>query len=171
MRANLNVNRVLNAIRGRVDKSSLTHSCGGEDCGVDMTDIPSHRVVIDVEREFDSRNMTEKRCDRLLFFINTAENHLIAALIELKSGRAEQSAVVEKLENRLKFAANIAPGPRILKAVYVPVLFHGRDIKWTNPKGLRQLNARLGGKSLQILRGRCGTPKNLSEVLSKLGNL
>ena len=165
------MNRLLNDIRGRVDKSSLTDSCGGEGCGVDMTDIPFHRIVINIEREFDSRNMTEKRCDRLLFFINTSANNLISALIELKSGRAEQSDVVEKLENSLRFAANIVPRQQIFKTVYVPVLFHGRDIKWTNPKGLKQLNARFGGKSLQILRGRCDAPKNLWEVLSKSGNL
>ena len=165
------MNRVLNDIRGRVDKSSLTNSCSGEGCRVDMTDIPFHRVVIDVEREFDSRNMMEKRCDRLLFFINTARNNLIAALVELKSGRAEQSDVVEKLENSLRFAANIAPRQHIFKTIYVPVLFHGRDIKWTNPKGLKQLNARFGGRNLQILRGRCDAPKNLWEVLSKSGNL
>ena len=138
---------------------------------MDMTDIPIHRVVIDIEHEFDSRDITEKRCDRLLFFINTVESNLVAALIELKSGRAEQSDVVEKLENSLRFAANIAPRQRTLKTVYVPILFHGRDIKWTNPKGLKQLNARYGGRSLQILRGRCDAPKNLWEVLSKSGNL
>ena len=163
------MNRLLNGIQGRVDKSSLTDSCGGEGCGVDMTDIPFHRIVINIEREFDSRTMTEKRCDLLLFY--TAGNNIVAVLIELKSGRAEQSDVVEKLENSLRFAANIVPRQQIFKTVYVPVLFHGRDIKWTNPKGLKQLNARFGGKSLQILRGRCDAPKNLWEVLSKSGNL
>ncbi len=138
---------------------------------MDMTNLPSDRVIIDVEREFDSRSIREKRCDRLLFFINTAENNLVATLIELKSGRAEQSDVVEKLENSLRFAAGIAPRQRILKTVYVPVLLHGRDIKWTNPKGLKQLNARYSGRSLQIFRGRCDIPKNLAEVLSKSGNL
>ena len=114
--------------------------------------------------------MTEKRCDRLLFY--TAGNNIVAALIELKSGRAEQSDVVEKLENSLRFATNIAPRQQVFKTVYVPVLFHGRDIKWTNPnKGLKQLNARFGGKNLQILRGRCDAPKNLWEVLSNSGNL
>ena len=134
-----------------------------------MTDIPFHRIVINIEREFDSRNMTEKRCDRLLFY--TAGNNIVAVLIELKSGRAEQSDVVEKLENSLRFAANIVPRQQIVKTVYVPTLFHGRDIKWTNPKGLKQLNARFSGKSLQILRGRCDAAKNLWEVLSKSGNL
>ena len=136
---------------------------------MDITDIPFHRMVINIEREFDSRNITEKRCDRLLFY--TVGNNIVAVLIELKSGRAEQSDVVEKLENSLRFAANVVPRQQIFKPVYVPVLFHGRDIKWTNPKGLKQLNARFGGKSLQILRGRCDAPKNLWEVLSKSGNL
>ena len=161
------MNRLLNDIRGRVDKSSLTDSCGGEGCGVDMTDIPFHRVVIDVEREFDSRHMTTKRCDRLLFFINTSENNLISALIELKSGRAEQSEVVEKLENSLRFAANIVPRTRALTTVYRPILFQGRGIKWINPRGTKELNVNFRGSNLRIRTGRCGKSENLVRVLSE----
>ena len=54
----VNVNRVLDHIRAQVDEENLIDSCSGEGCRVYMTGIPSERVVIDVEREFDSRNMT-----------------------------------------------------------------------------------------------------------------
>ena len=167
----MNENRVLNNIRGQADKSSLTDSCGGEGCGVDTTDTPSHRVVIHLEHEFDLRKINKKRGDRLLFFINTAENNLVAAPIELKSGKAEQSDVIEKLKNSLNFAADIAPKTRSLTTVYRPILFQGRGIKWTNPKGKKQLNVSFRGRNLQILVGRCNRPKNLWEVLSKSGNL
>ena len=138
---------------------------------MDMTGIPSERVVIHVEREFDSRNMTEKRCDRLLFFIETAENNLVAAPIELKSGKAEQSEVTEKLQNSLHFAASIAPRTRALTTVYRPILFEGRGIKWINPRGRKQLNVRFRGRNLRILTGRCNTPKNLAKILSDSGYL
>ncbi len=138
---------------------------------MDMTDIPSHRVVIDVEREFDSRNITEKRCDRLLFFIDITENNLVAAPIELKSGKAEQSEVTEKLQNSLNFAANIAPRTRALKTVYRPILFQGRGIKWINPRGTKQLNVNFRGSNLRIRVGHCGKSGNLVRVLSEPNNL
>ena len=59
----MNVSRVLDHIRSQVDGESLIDSCSGEGCRVDMANLPSDRVVINIEREFESRNMTEKRCD------------------------------------------------------------------------------------------------------------
>lgn len=99
-----------------------------------MDDIPSERVVVNLEDEFDLRQKTEKRGDRLLFFFHPTKNNLIAVPIELKSGAARESDVIEKLENSLKFIAQIAPTPIRSSVVYVPVLFEGRGVKWTNPK-------------------------------------
>ena len=158
----MNVNRVLDHIQAQVDEESLIVSCSGEGCRVYMTGIPSDRVVIDVEGEFDSRNITEKRCDRLLFYIDG--NNLVAAPIELKSGKAEQSEVTEKLQNSLHFAASIVP--RTLTTVYRPILFHGRGIKWINPRGTKQLNVNFRGK-LRIRQGRCGRSENLVRALSE----
>ena len=161
----MNVNRVLDHIRSQVDGESLIDSCSGEGCRVDMANLPSDRVVIDVEREFDSRNITKKRCDRLLFFIEIAESNLVAAPIELKSGKAEQSEVTEKLQNSLHFAADIVP--RILTTVYRPILFEGRGIKWINPRGTKQLNVNFRSSNLRIRRGRCGKSENLVRALSE----
>ena len=130
-----------------------------------MTGIPSERVVIDVEREFDSQNRIEKRCDRLLFFIDNIENNLVAAPIELKSGKAEQSEVTEKLQNSLHFAASIAP--RTLTTAYRPILFEGRGIKWINPRGTKQLNVNFRGSNRRIRIGRCGKSENLVRALSE----
>ena len=158
----MNANRVLNAIREQVSAESLINSCSGEGCRVYMTGIPSDRVVIDVEGEFDSRNMTEKRCDRLLFYIDG--NNLVAAPIELKRGKAEQSEVIEKLQNSLHFAASIVP--RTVTTAYRPILFEGRGIKWTNPSGTKQLNVSFRG-TLRIRVGRCGRRENLAKALSE----
>ena len=146
---------------------SLINSCSGDGCRVDMTDVPSDRVIIDVEHEFDSRKMTEKRCDRLLFFIDTDDNNLVAAPIELKSGKAEQSEVTEKLQNSLHFAANIAPRTRALTTVYRPILFEGRGVKWINPRGTKQFNVNFRGSKLRIRVGRCGKSENLVRALSE----
>ena len=134
---------------------------------MDMTGIPTDRVVIHVEREFDSRNITEKRCDRLLFFIDNIENNLVAAPIELKSGKAEQSEVTEKLQNSLNFAADIIPRTRALTTVYRPILFEGRGIKWINPRGTKQFNVNFRGSNRRIRIGRCGKSGNLVRALSE----
>ena len=159
------MSRVLNELQAVFHKSSLINSCGGEGCNVDMTGIPSERVIVNLEHEFDARGRTEKRCDRLLFFINPAKNNLIAASIELKSGKAVESDVIEKLENSLNFTAQIASIPMRAQIDYIPVLFHGRGIKWTNPKGAKQPKVSVHSRRLQILIGRCGRPKNLAGVL------
>ena len=169
----LNLNKSLAHIQEQVSPDSLTNSCSGEGCQVYLTDIPIQKVVIDVEKEFDARGESGKRCDRMLFYDNAAKKTFIAVPIELKSGKAEESDVREKLENSLKFAATIAPTRRESgEIVYVPVLFHGRGINWTNPKHRRQsLEVSFQGKPLQILIGRCGRERNLANLLSKAGYL
>ncbi len=121
--------------------------------------------MIHVECEFDSRNRTEKRCDRLLLYIDG--NNLVAAPIELKSGKAEQAEVTEKLQNSFRFAATIVPGMRPLTTVYRPILFQGRGIKWTNPRGTKQFNVNFRGNKLRIRVGRCGKSENLVRALSE----
>ena len=168
----LNLSKAFADIRREVNQESLTHSCSGEGCTVHLDDIPSERVVIDVEKEFDARGKTGKRCDRLLFYGNDAKKTVIAVPIELKSGKADESDVRKKLENSLKFAATIAPTRKERgETVYVPVLFHGRGINWTNPRHRRQFTVRFQGKPLQILTGRCGRKRNLANLLSKAGYL
>ena len=130
-----------------------------------MAGVPSERVIVNLEHEFDSRGRTEKRCDRLLFFIHPTENSLVAASIELKSGKAVESDVIEKLKNSLNFTAQIVPVSIRPRLTYTPVLFHGRGIKWTDPKGAKQPKVSIQGKRLQILIGRCGRPRNLAAVL------
>ena len=161
----VNQSRMLAELQTRFYQSSTIKLCSGGGCDVDMDNIPSERVIVNLENEFDLRQKTEKRGDRLLFFFHPTENNLIAVPIELKSGAARESVVIEKLENSLKFIAQIAPTPILSSIVYVPVLFEGRGIKWTNPKGTRQLKVSFQGKRLQVLTGRCGIPRNLAGVL------
>jgi hypothetical protein len=168
----LNLNKNLTHIQEQVSPDNLTNSCSGEGCQVYLTDIPSQKVVIDVEKEFDARGESGKRCDRMLFYDNDAKKTFIAVPIELKSGKAEESDVREKLENSLKFAATIAPTRKEGgETVYVPVLFHGRGINWTNPRHRQQFTVNFQGKPLQILIGRCGRKKNLANLLSEAGYL
>ena len=161
----MNERRILSELQARFDKSSLINACGGEGCKVDMDGMPSERVIVNLENEFKLRKKEEKRCDQLLFFIHPTENNLIAASIELKSGKAAESDVIEKTENSLKFIVQIAPVSMLPKIAYNPILFEGRGIKSTNPKGAKQLEVPFRGKRLQILTSRCGRPRNLARAL------
>ena len=166
----MNESQVFGEIRKQIDQNSLTTSCNGEGCTVDMADIPANRVIVNVENEFDFQKKTEKRCDRLLFFINR-KKRLVAVPIELKSGKAEESDVVEKLENSLKFAESIASAASPSRTEYCPILFQGRGIKWSNPRGLKQLRVRFRGRRLQVLIGKCGGEKHLRNILINSGYL
>ena len=168
----LNLSKGLTNIQKQVSPDSLTNSCSGEGCQVYLTGIPRQKIVIDVEKEFDARGDNRKRCDRMLFYDNDAKKTFIAVPIELKSGKAEESDVREKLENSLKFAATIAPTRKeSAETVYVPVLFHGRGINWTNPRSRQQFTVNFQGKTLTVLTGRCGRKRNLANLLSKAGYL
>ena len=92
----MNERQFFDKIRQQINADSLTTSCSGEGCTVDMADIPRNRIIIHVENEFDFQERAEKRCDRLLFFINT-EKRVVAVPIELKSGKAGESDVVKKI--------------------------------------------------------------------------
>ena len=166
----MNESQVFGEIQRQINTDNLINSCSGEGCTVDMEGVPSKRIVVHVENEFDLQKKDEKRCDRLLFFINT-EKRLVAVPIELKSGTAKESEVIEQLENSLKFAEQIASATSTSQTEYCPVLFHGKDIKWSNPRGLKQLRVKFRGKNLLVLRGNCGGKKHLANILINSGYL
>ncbi|RKU33194.1 hypothetical protein C6495_09860 [Candidatus Poribacteria bacterium] len=159
----MNERKALEDISAQFNKESLVTSCGGEGCKVDMDGLPRELVVVNLETEFDSRKKTEKRCDRLLFFRD--QSFLFVATIELKSGKAPESDVIEKTENSLNFARQIVSTLPRSKPIYVPILFHGRGIKWTNPRKKKQgLKVSFGG-GLTVQTDRCGRERNLAGIL------
>ncbi len=163
----MNASRLLNEIRAQFHEESLVRSCSGEGCTVDMNGVPAKRVIVNLETEFDWRKKREKRCDRLLFF--TAQDTLVAAAIELKSGGASESAVIAQLESSLHFInRDIVPVSLQSQIEYVLVLFHGGRMKWTSPKKKQQqLEVFFGGTRLPVQTGRCGRPRNLAGLLFK----
>ena len=165
----LNLNKSLTHIQEQVSPNSLTNECGGEGCKVHRTGIPKERIVINVEKEFDARGESKKRCDRLLFYGN--KNSLVAVPIELKGrGKGDESQVLEQLKSGLEFAATLVSG--LKEAVYVPIVFTKSGIKSRNPRQQnRELKVKFQGKTLTVLTGRCGRERNLANLLSKAGYL
>ncbi len=164
----LNLSKGLSHIETKVSPNSITRDCGGERCKVYRTDLPRQRVVINLEKEFDSRRDNSKRCDRLLFYKN--KNIIYAVPIELKGGKGKESQVRAQLKSSLEFAASLVRA--LKKTVYVPIVFTKKGIKESSPKHQkRELKVKFNGKTLNVLQGRCGRKKNLANVLSQAGYL
>ena len=124
--------------------------------------------MINVEKEFDARGESRKRCDRLLFYGN--KNTLVAVPIELKSGKADESHVREKLEKQFE---NLPLHSLRMKGsernrIRTSSVYHGRVLDWTNPDiKTDNLTVNFQGKTLTVLIGRCGRERNLANLLSQ----
>ena len=128
-----------------------------------MTDIPSPRVVVDVERTFEVRKSTGKRCDFILF-VQVEQDTLVIAPMELKSGNADTSEVAEQLQAGVEFAVTLlpeAPSP-----LFRPILFHGRRLHSKQRRDLNRAKVRIQGVELSIKTERCGRHRNLARALS-----
>ena len=167
----MNLNKSLTHIQEQVSPDSLTKSCSGEGCQVYLTGIPSRKVVINVEKEFDARKDNRKRCDRMLFYGNAGKNTLVAVPIELKGrGKGDESQVLEQLKSGLEFAATLVPN--LKETVYVPIVFTKSGVRSRNPRQQnRELKLKFQGKTLTVLTGRCRRKRNLANLLSKAGYL
>ena len=161
------VKKALADIRTRVGEENLSRSCSGDGCRVHMTDVPSSRVIVDVERVFQSRGLAGKRCDFVLF-LQTARNALVIVPVELKSGHADTSQVVGQLQAGAEFAASVVKGvaSKTPAPIFRPVLFHGRGLHPKQRKDLNRAKVRIQGVELSIKTARCDRRGNLAQALS-----
>ncbi|MCE2400260.1 hypothetical protein J4G08_05155 [Candidatus Poribacteria bacterium] len=63
-----------------VGEENLISSCSGGGCRVYLTDIPSERLIVDVDRLFDAQGLTSKRCDRFVLYYKPKDGILIVVL-------------------------------------------------------------------------------------------
>ena len=157
---------VLNEIRKRMGEENLTQSCSGRGCQVDMTNVANERVIVDVDLAFKRRGGTGKRCDRILFYMDITQNNLVIVLIELKSGTFKATDVAEQLQSSADFVSALIP--RALETICIPVVFHGKGIHSAQWAKFRSSSVRFRSKEYIIRRNKCGTPRNLANVLPKL---
>ena len=128
-----------------------------------MTDIPSSRVVVDVERVFEVRKSTGKRCDFILF-LHLGQDILVIAPMELKSGDADTSEVAEQLQAGAELAGTLVP--KVPAPIFRPILFHGRRLHSKQRRDLNRAKIRIQGLELSIKTERCGRQLNLARALS-----
>lgn len=157
----MKLSEVLDEIRKRVGEENLTNSCGGQGCGVDMTDVPHPRIVVDVERVSKRKG---RRCDRILFYVDWTRSKLVVVLIELKSGNANATEVSEQLQGGAKFADEVVP--QDIETTCIPVVFHGKRIHHAQLRKLKRNEVRFRRQKFPVRKKGCGRrTKNLANVL------
>ena len=133
-----------------------------------MTDVPSPRVVVDVDRAFPPGRAEGKQCDYVLFFVASGPDKLVAAPIELKSGGVDASTASAQLRQGAVFAEKVADevAPAGSDTVCLPILFHGKGIHRKQREEINRTKVRFRGRDLTIKTARCGRPRNLAQALS-----
>lgn len=153
----------LDDIRASVGAENCSKSCSRDGCSVDlMTDAPPARVIVDADKAFPAHGRKGKRCDFILF-IDRGGAPLLAAPIELKSGRTDVSDAVRQLQGGADFADCFAPS----NADCLPILFHGKGLHKKERENLNSDSAKITfrGRKRTIKTARCGHLRNLANVL------
>ncbi len=162
----MKMSETLNEVCKRVGEENLTNSCSGHKCTVDMTDVPSERVVIDVDLAFEAHGKTDKHCDRILLYTRTNDSILVIVLIEHKGNTFNSATdVARQLQGGVNLLKDFIPTG--IKTTCVPVLFHGDGNHPIQFKKLRREQIRLGGKKFPIDKDKCNIPNNLANVLRR----
>ncbi len=127
-----------------------------------MKGVPYPRLLVDGDLAFRAEG--GKRCDYVLFFIDTPKDTLVTVPMELKSGDVDASEVSEQLQQGAGFAEHFAKAA--FRYTCHPVLFHGKSIHPKQRKRLNRAKVRFCGHQLTIKTARCNHPENLACALS-----
>ena len=171
----MGLKELLAEIEKQVNVECMRNACSGDGCRVYLTDIPSDRVIVNLECEFERRKLNTKRCDYVLFCGDASQSNLIVVLIELKSGTFKTSAVSDQLQKGADFVTEMfeklpeaaRTALNMFEITYVPVLFHGKGIDRFQLRELERAKVRFSHQRTAIQRKKCGKAKNLASVLKR----
>ncbi|MDE0556074.1 MAG: hypothetical protein OXI24_17795 [Candidatus Poribacteria bacterium] len=169
----MGLRELLAEITKEINQECVSNSCSGDGCRVYLTDVPSDRVIVNLECEFERRKISTRRCDYILFCRDTSQSNLVVVLIELKSGGFKTSAITDQLQGAADFVTDIFrklpkganAALSTLEITCVPALFHGKGIDRFQLRELERSKVRFFGQNTAIQRRKCGEPKNLASVL------
>ena len=129
-----------------------------------MANIPSERIVLDVDLATPRNNANTNQCDFILFHIDDTQNSLVGVPMELKSGNVDASEVVNQLRDGARIVDNFAP--RNIAINLVLVLVHDGIHKAQYEK-LKSSTIKFRGEDIPINTTRCGHQGNLAQALAK----
>ena len=161
----MNLHEVLEGIRQWVGNKKATSPYTKEGCRVSMANIPSARVVLDVDLASPTGRADTNQCDFVLFYIDSMQSSLIAVPMELKRGDVDASAAIAQLQAGTRIVDNYTP--RDVEMDLVLVLVHGGSIHRSQRTRLRTARIRFRGEEFPINTARCGHQGNLVQALAK----
>ena len=130
---------------------------------MDLTDVPSNRIIVDMDKVCQVSTVSGKRCDYVLILVN-AECALVTVPIELKRGDVDASEASEQLQQGAAYAEKLMPEGS--KPVCHPIVFHGGRLHPIQRKVLNRSKIRFLNHPLTIKTVRCGRTKNLAHALN-----
>ncbi len=162
---NVNLHEALEEIRQWVGDRKATSPYTKKGCRVSMANVPTERVVLDVDLAFPTGRADTNQCDFVLFYIDTAQSSLIGVPMELKRGDVDASEAVAQLQEGASIIDNCTP--KDVKMNLVLVLVHGDSMHKTQRNRLRTSRVRFRGEEFPINTARCGHQGNLAQALAK----
>ena len=163
----MTMSNVFSRIRAQAGTENLSESCSRDGCRVYMTNVPSPRIVVDVDRASQAHGISGKRCDYILFFTSATRDTLVIVPMELKSGGFNASTASEQLQRGTELAERFTRNRIAVGSVCHPILFHGKRIHEKARKALNRAKVQFRGRQLTIKTARCGQPGNLANVLAR----
>ena len=160
----MSLHEALEGIRQWVGNKKATSPYTKEGCRVSMANIPSARVVLDVDLVVPTGRSSTNQCDFVLFYIDVAQNSLIGVPLELK-GSPDASKITKQLQEGAHIIDRLVPST--VKTDCVPVTFHRRKIHKAQLKKLKTSRVTFRGEEFPINTTRCGYEGNLAQALAK----
>ena len=162
---NVNLHEALEEVRQWIGDNEATSPYTKEGCRVSMANIPTNRIVLDVDRAFPTGRTNINQCDFVLFYIDTVQNSLIGVPMELKRGNVDASEVIAQLQEGTRIIDNCTPNDVDVNLVLV--LVHGGSMHRSQRNRLRTARVRFRGEEFPINTTRCGHEGNLAQALAK----
>ena len=161
----MNLHEVLEEIRQWVGNRKATSPYTKEGCRVSMANIPSERVVLDVDLAFPRGRANTNQCDFVLFYIDPAQSSLIGVPMELKRGDVDASEAIAQLQEGARIVDGCTPNDVEMNLVFV--LVHGGSMHRSQRNRFRTSRIRFRGEEFPINTARCGHQGNLAQTLAK----
>ena len=162
---NVNLHEALEEVRQWIGENEATSPYTKKGCRVSMANVPTERVVLDVDLAFPTDRARTNQCDFVLFYIDSNQNSLFGVPMELKRGDVDASEAVAQLQEGARIVDNYTP--KDVKMNLVFVLVHGGSMHRSQRNRLRTSRIRFRGEEFPINTTRCGHEGNLAQALAK----
>ena len=161
----MNLHETLEEVRRWVGDRKATSPYTKEGCRVSMANIPTNRIVLDVDLVFPTGRSDTNQCDFVLFYIDSIQNSLVAVPMELKRGDVDASEAIAQLQAGARIVDRCTPNDAEIDLILV--LVHGGSMHRSQRNRFRTSRIRFRGTEFPINTTRCSYEGNLAQALAK----